>query len=108
MTVSSIGFNTNSLQAIRAKNAFQTVIKNNEKTRENINIPKDEGVKVSISSKILNTEMSSINNTISERENRFIGEIKEFADKYNITNVKEDDIQDALKYGTSLFADYIA
>ena len=131
MTVSGIGFNTNSLQAIRAKNAFadcsqrlkgglcptvtpfnasnQEAIKGSKETQ---NIPKDTGVKVSISSKAINTNLSSVNNmendALAQKENSFVGEIKEFANRNNITNVEEDDIKEALKYGTSLFADYTA
>ena len=108
MTVSGIGFQGNSLQAIRAQHAFQRVVKSNDGVRENVKAPQEEDVKVSISSRNLNKESFSINNSETKPKNPYIGEIKEFMSRYDITDIEEEDIQEALQYGTSLFADHTA
>ena len=103
MTVSGIGPQINSLQALRAQNAFMKIQKTRE---ENIQeVLKD--VKVSISSKEINTD-STVRSEPKVTFSPYINEIKTFADKHITENIKEDDIQEALKYGTSLFADYTA
>jgi len=110
MTVSAIGLQGNSIQAIRAQQAFQKAVKPQEEMQKNLNMPQEEDVKVSISSRRINTPdfISESRNEFQANKNPYIGEIKDFAEKYNITDVEEDDIEDALKYGTSLFANHIA
>lgn len=106
MTITSVGFQTNSLQAVRAQNAFQKSMRvSAEKIPQGFD---KEDVVVSISSKNLNENVSVKNNEInSSKENSYISEIKRFASQNNITDFENEDIQDALKYGTSLFVDQI-
>jgi hypothetical protein len=104
MTVNQIGSQSSYLQVIRAQNAFQNIKarQEQEKTSEK------EIETFKIFSKNAEVEKPSLNNGISQAQNRFIGEVKNFAAKYNLNNIEEDDIKYAIKYGTSLLADYKA
>lgn len=112
MTVSSIGLQTDNLQILRAQNAFRKTLENLERAKQNTKPEQQEDIKEAIPS---NTS-SHWNYGVSKKENEtdirkedtYVSEIKEFINKYNITEVEEDEIQSALRYGTSLLADYIA
>lgn len=104
MTVSGVATQLNILQALRAQNAFMKIPRAQE---GDIQERKDEDVKVSISSKQINTEALNISKP-QIPSSPYVTEIKAFADKYNTADIEENDIQEALKYGTSLFADYTA
>ncbi len=112
MAISGIGFQENSLQVLRAQNAFQKTIKNIEESQKTGKLPQQEDVKVSISLKNINKEaVSDPHETmkrVQERKDPYISEIREFANKYNITDIEDQEIEEALKYGTSLLADYTA
>lgn len=88
MTISGIGSQGSILQTVRAQSAFQRVIKNDqEKQQQEIKLPVEP---------------------ILKKEQPYINEIRSFAAQNNITDVEEDDIQYALKFGTSLFVDKTA
>ncbi|HSA05577.1 MAG TPA: hypothetical protein P5556_00200 [Candidatus Gastranaerophilales bacterium] len=112
MTVSEIGFQTNILQSIRAQNAFQRTARNAEELNKAPKMSLEEDVKVSISSRDINRGNSVVNNTdntmTKASKNPYINEIKEFANKYNMADIEDADIQEALRYGTSLFVNHIA
>jgi len=100
MTVSGIGTTAGSLQVLRAQNAFMRVQRLREQDIQEI---KDD-VKVEISSKSISTE--SMPKT--EPYSPYVNEIKAYADRCGVEDIDREDIQDALKYGTSLLADYTA
>lgn len=109
MAVSGIGIQTSNLQILRAQNAFQNNIKTNEEVQKCPQGFDEEDVKISISSKNLTiNDKSQVMEQVQNGKNGYISEIKEFANKCNITDVEEDDIQQALRYGTSLFVDHTA
>lgn len=108
MTVSGIGNHGESLQAIRAQNAFQRNAKISEQAQKTAQIPEEQEIKISISSKAIEQANNTDNEVKQRKVNPYVGEIKSFADKYNMEDVEEEDIEEALKYGTSLFANYTA
>lgn len=95
MAISGIGSQINVLQAIRAQNAFAK--KPAEKIESLQPIEKEFAVEPKITSKIA-----------FDKNDKNIMAVKNFAEKYNRTDVDEEDINYALRYGTSLFADYTA
>ncbi len=116
MAVSGISSQENILQALRAQNAFQKAVKNNNEIPKSAKLP-DEHVKISISSKNISNLGQVSDKGLQPRQddievykpkNPYVSEIQEFANKYQINSVQEEEIEEALKYGTSLFADYTA
>lgn len=112
MTISSIGNQADSLQILRAQNAFRKTLENLERTKQNAKPAQEESIKDAVPEKTIINLTYGVNKTENEpvmrNEDKYVSEIKQFADKYNFTEVEEDDIQSALKYGTSLLADYTA
>lgn len=104
MTVSGIGIQGNTLQAIRAQNAFKYNTKIHQEPQKIEHQP-DQDVKVSISSKSLDNSEKTLLQKVKDPK---VSEITDFATKYNIEDIDEEEIEEALKYGTSLFADYTA
>lgn len=110
MTISSVGFQANSLQAIRAQNAFQKSIQQKQEVERTQQGFDKQDVIVSLSSRSLNNSEIQTTNQVQadNRKNPYISEIKQFVTQNNISDIEEDDIQHALKYGTSLFVDQMA
>jgi hypothetical protein len=112
MTVSSIDSQVNNLQLLRAQSAFRKTLENLEKAKQNEKPEPKEDIKEVIppnTSSLWNYGVSKKENEADIRkEDAYVTEIKKFINKYNFTEVEEEDIQSALRYGTSLLADYIA
>jgi hypothetical protein len=107
----SAGLQGELIQALRAKQAFE----NTKKLSRNEEILKngfsEEDVKLSISSqdiKIKNTPEEPKEEDFMEKNGKYLGEIKEFANRHNFNEIEEEDIKHALRYGTSILADYTA
>ncbi len=110
MTIGTIGSQDNILQVLRAQNAFQQSVKRNDGAQKPVNLPKED-VKVSISSKNIDYQgkIGKESETGPVRaKNPYIEEVQRFASSHNINDIEKEEIEEALKYGTSLFADYTA
>ncbi len=92
MTISAIGSQVSSLQAIRAQNAFT------KKPTEDVQNKPTEPKQIE--------EKETLN--FARVDNKFLKDIKTFAEQNNIADIEEEDIHYAMSYGTSLFADYSA
>lgn len=102
----------NSLQALRATQAFKNA------TKISLNLPNsqvidDAEVKVSLSQESQNTLNNSKNN-IQQAENEsnskkagYISEIKEYANKYGNIDINDEDINYAMRYGRSILVDQV-
>jgi len=112
MSVGSISSSINSIQAFRAKQAFENTNKlSKEKDLLKNGFFNEEDVKLSISSKDININKpveEVKKNDFMEQNKKYIGEIKEFMGKHNYQDVQEEDIKKALSYGKSILADYTA
>ncbi len=95
MTIGGIGSQIDNLQVIRAQRAFE---KRNCEAQKELKQPESPGEAID----------KTIPPGFSGNDNKGIQEIKNFANQYNLPGIEEDDIHHALKYGTSLFADYSA
>lgn len=113
MAIGGIGSGINNIQLLRARQAFE----NTNKLAKNKEILKnsftDEDVTLSISSRQEIKKDNFINSeaevsSFSKQNKNYIGEIKEFMGKNNYKNLNEDEIKEALYYGTSILADYQA
>ena len=111
MTVGSINSGIAGIQGWRARQAFENT---NKLSKENSLLKNgftEEDVKVSISSQNINIKKQpeeNIKDDLIEKNNKYIGEIKEFIDKYNYQDIQDEDIKNALNYGKSILADYTA
>ena len=94
MTISGISSQISNLQAIRAQNAFQH---RPQKIKEEC--PEECHAEIVSASRALKPVQG---------DNQKIQEIRDFAHKNNITDIEEDDIYYAIKYGTSIFVDQTA
>lgn len=94
MSISGIGSGVNTLQSISAQNAFQKTLRNIAQSQKQPEVPK-EPEKINI-------------NQPTIKEKLLMNEVKQFADQYNMTDVEDDEIHYAIKYGTSLLADHFA
>ncbi len=108
MTISGIGFQTSNLQAIAAQNAFKKAGKVEHENSLKTKIEDEQSVKVSISSKNISTTSSESQEGTSKLDNDLINKIRKIANNYNITEIEDNEIKDALKFGTSILADYTA
>jgi sugar (pentulose or hexulose) kinase len=112
MTITGIGIQTENLQVLRAQNAFRKTLENLERAKQNTQPAQEENIKDTVPSRTISQATYSAtkieNQPDTRQEDKYVSEIKDFINKYNLTGVEEDDIQSALKYGTSLLADYIA
>lgn len=111
MTVGGIGSGINSIQFLRARQAFE----NTNKLAKNEEILKDgfgeEDVKLSISSqdiKIQKQPEEIKKDEFEEKNNQKMGEIKQFIAKNNCFIVNDEDLKYALSTGRSVLADYTA
>ena len=111
MAVGSISSSISSMQAFRAKQAFENtnkLSKEKDLLKSGFN---EEDVKLSISSQDISIKKQTeeVNNDdFTERNKKHIGEIKEFIGKNNYQDIQDDDIKHALSYGKSILADYTA
>lgn len=111
MTVGSINSGISSIQFLKAKQAFENtnnLARKNELLKNGFD---EEDIKLSISSKdisIKNTQEETKTDNILEQNKKYIGEVKDFIEKYNYQDVNEKDIKEALSYGRSILADYTA
>ena len=92
MAISSIGSQLRYLQAVKVQNT--PVRRHPERSEGSPTVEKDSSIKLK----------SPLNMT----DYKNIQVLKNFAQSNNITDIDDEDIQYALKYGTSLFADYSA
>lgn len=102
MTMSSIS----TVQAPRPQEAFQKTLKNlheNQKKQDNteVSAPNKDAENVQ---RTETETMQKISYEFSERAQ----EIKNFASQYSSAEVDDEDIHYAMRYGTSLLADYTA
>jgi len=111
MSIGGVGSGISGIQYLRAKRAFENtnnLAKNNEILKNGFT---EEDVKVSISSKDIKINKQPeevVNEDLTEKNQKYIGEIKEFMGKHNGQNLQDEDIKQALSYGKSILADYTA
>lgn len=107
--VSGISSNVNSLQLLRAANAFKSVNSAQNTSVNNFN-PSDIEDQVSIQSSDKEFKASSINNksAIQLMDKMQVDEIKNVASQFADVNVSDDDINYGLTYGRSVLVDYSA
>ncbi|OGH99415.1 MAG: hypothetical protein A2104_02385 [Candidatus Melainabacteria bacterium GWF2_32_7] len=102
----------NSLQLLRATQAFKSAIKASLNTPGN-ELIEDVEVKVSLSQESQNKINSAKNNNpevekvLSSQNTEYINEIKEYANKCGNTSVNEEDINYAMRYGRSILVDMV-
>jgi hypothetical protein len=112
MTISNIGIQTDNLQVLRAQNAFRKTLENLEKSKQSAPPAQEADIKDSVSSNTFlhgTYEVSkSANEPVMGKDDKYVSEVKDFINKYNLTDIEEGDIKDAMKYGTSILADYTA
>ena len=96
MSIDSIGSQLRTLQAIKAQNTtMRRHCEAPQEPKQSINKPETEWI-------------ASSSPTGSPRNDNKVQELRNFAQTNNMTDIEDEDIQYALKYGTSLFADYSA
>jgi len=111
MAVGNINSGITGIQILRAKQAFENT---NKLSKENALLKNgfdEEDVKLSISSQNITFKKQTEEvdkDDFLQRNQKYIGEIKEFMGKYNYPAMQEEDIKEALSYGKSILADYTA
>ena len=111
MSIGGVGSGISGIQFLRAKQAFENtnkLAKNNEILKNGFT---EEDVKVSISSREINIYKKPeevVQEDMTEKNKKYIGEIKEFIGKHNYQDLQEEDIKQALSNGRSILADYSA
>ncbi len=101
MMVGKVNTDTNNIQAVRAQQSFENLKKiaqNRAASQKSISAPEEPK----------SNNLDEINHGESDINKKYMDEIKDFMGKNKLNDVEDDDIKYALRYGTSLLADYKA
>jgi len=105
--VSGISSNVNSLQLLRAANAFKTVNKVNKPAQQDEFTEINDVVEIASSDKDFSLQTSSTNKLQMVDEQK-LEEIKNIANMIQNTNLTDEDIKYGLTFGRSVLVDFSA
>jgi len=102
--VNGINSSVNSLEVLRATNAFKNAIKSSPRLNEVLEKPVSE--KIQEKNTFENVSLQKKESPIIARNRQYVEEVKNFA-KTQGNQINDEDIEYALRYGRSILVDHV-